>query len=141
MDNPSDAEIRAILTGIGPIAVVGWSPKPDRPSHGVASFLEALGRDVWRVNPGQPGAMVGAHPVVASLSDLPPEAGIEMVDIFRRSEAVPEVVDEALACLPGLKVIWMQLGVEHAEAAARARARGVNVIQNRCPKIEAARLL
>ena len=64
-----------------------------------------------------------------------------MVDIFRRSAAVPEIVDEALAALPDLKVIWMQLGVMHANAAAKAAAKGITVVQNRCPKIEASRLL
>jgi predicted CoA-binding protein len=76
--------------------------------------------------------------VVASLSEI--AAPVDMVDIFRRSEAVPPIVDEALEAFPHLKTIWMQIGVEHAEAAAKAEERGVTVIQNRCPKIEYQRL-
>ena len=76
--------------------------------------------------------------VVASLSDI--EGPVDMVDIFRRSEAVPPIVDEALEHFPGLKTVWMQIGIEHPEAAAKAEARGVQVIQNRCPKIEYQRL-
>jgi hypothetical protein len=140
MDNPDDQTIRAILTGIRRVAVIGWSPNPMRPSHGVAAFLARRGKEVWRVNPGQAGRMVDGRPVAARLSDLPKEAGIEMVDIFRRSALVGPVVDEALAALPDLKVIWMQLGVSDEAAAARARARGVTVVQNRCPAIEMPRL-
>jgi predicted CoA-binding protein len=140
MFNPDDETIRRILTGTRGVAVVGWSPNPARPSHGVAAFLARRGMDVWRVNPGQAGQVVDGHPVAASLSDLPDDAGIEMVDIFRRPEAVAGIVDEALEHLAGLRVIWMQLGVIDETAAARARSRGIIVVQDRCPKIEAARL-
>lgn len=134
----SDDLLRDILRGTSSIAVVGLSPKPERPSHGVARFLIARGYRVLPVNPGHAGVEILGQPVHARLSDI--AVPVDMVDIFRRSEAVPEVVDAALAALPGLRVIWMQLGVAHPEAAARAEARGITVIQNRCPKIEYGRL-
>ena len=90
------------------------------------------------VNPGQAGTQLFGETVVASLSQI--DGPVDVVDIFRRSEAVPPIVDEALDHFPKLKTIWMQIGVEHAEAAAKAEARGVQVIQNRCPKIEYQRL-
>ena len=135
----SDADLRRILTETKVIALVGWSPKPDRPSHRVAAFLHQRGYRVIAVNPGVAGQDSGlGGPVVARLADI---AGpVDMVDIFRRAEDVPEVVDQALAALPGLKVIWMQLGIEHAGAAAVAKAAGLEVVQNRCPAIEVPRL-
>ncbi|WP_284164349.1 CoA-binding protein [Frigidibacter sp. SD6-1] len=140
MTNPSDEIIRAILTSVRSVAVVGWSPNPERPSHGVADFLKARGMRMIPVNPGQAGQTYGGERVAGALGDIPRDARVEMVDIFRRSEAVPEIVDQALAALPDLRVIWMQLGVSHPEAAAKARAAGVTVIENLCPKIEARRL-
>ena len=141
MENPDDAKIRTILTGTRVVAVVGWSPNPDRPSHRVAAFLSRSGMTVIRVNPGPAGQIFDGGLVYGRLSDIPKDAGVEMVDIFRRSEAVPEIVDTALKALPDLKVIWMQLGVMHTDAAAMAAAQRIAVVQNRCPKIEAARLL
>lgn len=133
----TDAEIRAILTGARTIAVVGWSPKPDRPSHRVAAFLAARGYRVIPVNPGAAGQQALGVTVRASLAEI--DEPVDMVDIFRRSEDVPPVVDAALA-VPGLKAIWMQLGITHAEAAAKAEAAGVQVVQDRCPAIEIPRL-
>lgn len=134
----TDEEIRRILTGVGTIAVVGWSPKPDRPSHRVAAFLKGKGFRVIPVNPGQAGEMALGEVVRASLSEI--GGGVDMVDIFRRSEEAGAVVDEALAVLPGLRAIWMQLGVVDEAAAARARAAGVAVVMDRCPAIEMPRL-
>lgn len=134
----TDDEIRRILTETRTIAVVGWSPKPDRPSHRVAVFLKARGFRVIPVNPGQVGAVALGEVVRASLSEI--GEPVDMVDIFRRSEEAGAVVDEALAVLPGLKAVWMQLGVEDAAAAARAEARGVPAVMNRCPAIEMPRL-
>jgi predicted CoA-binding protein len=128
------------LTKTRVIAVVGWSPNPDRPSHGVAAFLAGRGVTVIPVNPGQAGHSHEGWPIYARLGDIPKDMRVEMVDIFRRSDAVAEVVDEALAELPDLKVIWMQLGVTDETAAAKARARGITVVQDRCPKIEVRRL-
>lgn len=139
MTNPDDATIRRILTETRSVAVVGWSPNPDRPSHGVADFLLRRGMRMIPVNPGQAGQTYGAEVIRAGLGELAGET-VEMVDIFRQPAAVPEIVDAVLAHLPSVKVIWMQLGVIHPEAAARARAAGITVVQDRCPKIEARRL-
>jgi uncharacterized protein len=133
-----DAKIRQILTTAKTIAVVGWSPKPDRPSHRVAAYLVAKGYRVIPVNPGQAGEVALGEVVRASLAEI--EGGVDMVDIFRRSEEAGSVVDEALAAFPNLQSVWMQLGVEDADAAARAEARGVAVVMNHCPAIEIPRL-
>jgi len=135
----TDAEIREILATTRVIALVGWSPKPDRPSHRVAAYLAAKGYRVIPVNPGAAGQAALGEVVRASLQAIADP--VDMVDIFRRSEEVLPVVEQALAALPGLRTVWMQLGVENAEAAARARAHGVRVVQNRCPMIEIPRLI
>ena len=111
-----------------------------RPSYFVARYLGLKGYTVTPVNPGHAGKSLFGREIFASLADIPHADKIEMVDIFRRSDAVPGIVEEALAHLPNLKVIWMQIGVQHAEAAAIAEERGITVIQNRCPKIEYQRL-
>ncbi len=131
----TDTELRDILTSVKTIAVVGWSPKPDRPSHGVAAFLARRGYRVIPVNPGQAGQSVLGETVRASLAEAGP---VDMVDIFRRSEEAGTVVDEAIAA--GASVVWMQLGVVDDAAAARARAAGLKVVMNRCPAIEIPRL-
>jgi predicted CoA-binding protein len=135
---PADADIRDILARARTIAVVGLSANPDRPSHAVAAFLAARGHRIVGVNPGLAGQRILGEEVRATLSDIPFD--IDMVDIFRRSELVLPVVEEALVALPGLRTVWMQLGVENEAAAALARAKGVSVIQNRCPAIEIPRL-
>jgi uncharacterized protein len=134
----ADTELRAMLSAVKTIAVVGWSPKPERPSHGVAAFLARKGYRVIAVNPGQAGQVVHGEMVRASLSEI--EGGVDMVDIFRRSEEAGAVVDEALAAFPDLKAVWMQLGVEDQAAADRAEAAGVMAVMNRCPAIEIPRL-
>ena len=131
----SDAEIRDILTRVKTIAVVGWSPKPDRPSHGVAAYLKRRGFRVIPVNPGQAGQEALGETVVATLAEAGP---VDMVDIFRRSEEAGAVADEAVRL--GVKVVWMQLGVVDEAAAERARAAGLQVVMNRCPAIEIPRL-
>jgi predicted CoA-binding protein len=136
--NPDDATIRDILRQTKVIALVGWSPKPDRPSHSVAAWLDRRGYRVIPVNPGQAGVAALGTTVRASLSQI--TEPVDMVDIFRRSEDVPALVDEALRVLPGLKTIWMQLGVTSPGAAAKAIGRGLTVVQNRCPAIEIPRL-
>jgi predicted CoA-binding protein len=138
MKQPDDTAIADILRTTRTIALVGWSPNPARASHGVARFLAARGYRVIPVNPGHAGQVVLGETVRASLAEI--SDPVDMVDIFRRSEAVLPVVQEALAALPGLKTIWMQLGVENADAAALAEARGLQVVQNRCPAIEIPRL-
>ena len=131
----TDAEIRDILTRVKTIAVVGWSPKPDRPSHGVAAFLKRQGYRVIPVNPGQAGQEALGETVVATLAEAGP---VDMVDVFRRSEEAGAVADEAVRL--GAKVVWMQLGVVDEAAAGRARMAGVQVVMNRCPAIEIPRL-
>jgi uncharacterized protein len=133
-----DAILREILTTTRTIAVVGWSPKPDRPSHGVAAFLAAQGYRVIPVNPGQAGQSALGTTVRASLAEI--TEPVDMVDIFRRSEEAGAVVDQALATFPDLKTVWMQLDVVDEAAAARAAAKGVRAIMNRCPAIEIPRL-
>jgi predicted CoA-binding protein len=134
----SDTYLSRILRRTKVIAVVGVSTNPVRPSNYVARYLGLKGYTVIPVNPGQAGEVLYGQTVRASLRDCPPE--VDMVDIFRRSEAVPPIVDEALEVFPNLRTIWMQIGVENAAAAAVAEARGIDVIQNRCPKIEYQRL-
>lgn len=133
-----DAQISEILQTCKTIALVGWSPKPDRPSHRVAAYLVSKGYRVIPVNPGQAGQTALGEVVQAKLSDI--EGPVDMIDIFRRSEEVGPVVDEAMARFPHLKAIWMQLGVEDQMAAQRATMRGVSVVMNRCPAIEIPRL-
>jgi predicted CoA-binding protein len=133
-----DPTLRDLLTRVRTIALVGWSPKPDRPSHRVAAYLKARGYRVIPVNPGQAGTMALGEVVRASLAEI--SDPVDMVDIFRRSEEAGAVVDEALASLPGLQAVWMQLGVIDAAAAARAEAAGVMAVMDRCPAIEIPRL-
>ncbi|MBY6004288.1 CoA-binding protein [Salipiger bermudensis] len=134
----SDAFLKDILARTRVIAVVGVSLNPVRPSYYVARYLSLRGYRVIGVNPGHAAAMLFGEQVRGAIEELPPE--VDMVDIFRRSEAVPPIVDAALAHLPGLRTVWMQIGVENAAAAAAAEARGVDVVMNRCPKIEYQRL-
>ena len=134
----SDVFIRAVLDGVGTVAVVGASPKDVRPSYFVLRYLISKGYEVYPVNPGHAGREILGRPTFASLADIP--VPIDMVDIFRSSEAAAGIVDEALALDPLPKVIWMQLGVRNDEAAAKAEAAGLTVVMNRCPKIEYGRL-
>ena len=136
----TQATLKSILEDTRVIALVGASKNPARPSASVARFLIEKGYRVIPVNPGLAGQTLWDEQVFASLDDIPSDAQVDMVDIFRTSDAVPGIVDQALN-MPGLKTIWMQIGVEHAEAAARAEAAGLTVVQNRCPKIEYMRLI
>ncbi len=134
----SDALLRDVLRRTKRIAMVGVSINPVRASYFVARYLDLRGFDVVPVNPAYAGKVLFGKVILDGLSEV--EEPVDMVDIFRRSEAVPEIVEEALEVFPQLQTIWMQIGVEHAEAAAMAEARGVTVIQDRCPKIEYQRL-
>jgi uncharacterized protein len=135
---PSDAKIRDILQSVRTIALVGLSANPTRDSNGVFGFLLAQGYRAVGVNPGLAGQTILGAPVYARLADVP--FAIDMVDIFRNSEAAGGVVDEALSLTPLPKIIWMQLGVINEAAAEKARTSGVDVVMDRCPKIELARL-
>lgn len=138
MTDYSDDLLRRILKETKTIAMVGVSMNPVRPSYYVARYLDLKGFDIVPVNPLHADEQIFRKTIVGSLADI--DRPIDMVDVFRRSEAVPDIVDEALEHLTGLKTVWMQIGVQHAEAAAKAEAAGLTVIQNRCPKIEYQRL-
>jgi len=130
----TDVELKAILSHSRTIAVVGASPDADRDSHRVARYLLAQGYQVVPVNP-RAAAILG-QTCYPSLSDIP--FPIDVVDIFRAPDAIPAIVDEAIAV--GAKVVWMQLGLRQEDAAARARAAGLTVVMDRCLKIEHQRL-
>ena len=134
----SDETVREILSIVRTIAVVGASPNPARPSNEVLGYLVAKGFETYPVNPWHAGGLIRGRPTYARLADVP--ALIDMVDVFRNSAAAGGAVDDALDLDPLPAVIWMQLGVVNEEAAERARARGVTVVMNRCPKIEFRRL-
>jgi len=137
-DSYSDAYIRGILKTVKTIAMVGISPKDNRPSYFAFKYLLERGYRMIPVNPGQAGKDILGQKVYARLADVP--ESIDMVDVFRASQFAPAVVDEALALSPRPAVIWMQLSVRHDEAAAKAEAAGLKVVMNRCPKIEYGRL-
>jgi len=135
-----DTYLRDILTSAKTIAVVGASPRPHRPSHGVMRFLQARGYRCIPVNPFAVGSDILGERVYARLADIPRDVvgPIDMVDIFRRSELAGAAVDEAIAI--GAKSVWMQLDVRDDAAAARAEAKGLKVVMDRCPAIELPRL-
>ena len=137
-DSYSDDTIRSILTRVKTIAMVGASPQNIRPSYFAFKYLAERGYDMIPVNPGHVGKSLVGKPFVASLRDI--DRPIDMVDIFRSSEHIMPVVDAALALVPLPKVIWMQLGARDDAAAAKAEAAGIEVVMNRCPKIEYGRL-
>ncbi|RUS60630.1 CoA-binding protein [Pseudorhodobacter sp. E13] len=135
-----DAQIREILQNTKVIAMVGASMNPARPSYGVMQFLLGKGLRVIPVNPGHAGEMLQGARVYATLKDIPKDFAVDMVDVFRASDAVPPIVEQALADLPQLRTIWLQLGVTYAAGPGLARAHDVAWVENRCPKIEWARL-
>jgi predicted CoA-binding protein len=138
--NYPDALIARILRGVKTIAMVGASPNEVRPSYFAMKYLTEKGFKVVPVNPGAAGKEILGQKVYASLKDVPPP--VDMVDIFRNSEAAGPITDEVIANKDrlGVKVLWMQLGVINEQAAKRAEAAGLTVIMNRCPKIEYGRL-
>jgi len=133
-----DSLLRQILGSTKTIAIVGASANRARPVYIVMKYLLSKGFQMIPVNPGHAGGEILGQPVHAKLADIP--GPVDMVDIFRRSEAIPGIVDEALALDPLPKVIWMQLGLRDDAAAAKAEAAGVTVVMNRCTKIEYGRL-
>jgi predicted CoA-binding protein len=132
----TDAEIKELLETARTIALVGASDRPDRPSYGVMAKLQAHGYRVIPVNPQITGEHVHGEFVFRDLHQLGDP--IDIVDIFRRSGAAGEAVDDAIAI--GAKAVWMQLGVVNEEAAARAEAAGLKVVMDRCPAIDIPRL-
>ncbi|RWP27921.1 CoA-binding protein [Mesorhizobium sp.] len=137
-DAYDNAYIAGILNSVKTIAMVGASANDVRPSYFVLKYLLGKGFSVFPINPGQARKEILGRMTYARLADVPEP--IDMVDVFRGSAAVPGVVDEVLRLDSLPKVIWMQLGVRHDEAAARAEAAGINVVMNRCPKIEYGKL-
>jgi predicted CoA-binding protein len=133
-----DALIRRVLDEVKTIAMVGASANTSRPSYLVLKYLIAKGYEVYPINPGLAGKEILGRPVYGSLAEAP--VAIDMVDIFRNSEAALGVTRDALALQPKPKVIWMQLSVRNDEAARLAEAEGLTVIMDRCPKIEYGRL-
>lgn len=134
----SDDFLKTILRRARRIAVVGVSMNPVRPSYYVARYLSLKGYEVVPVNPGHAGEQLFGTKVVGSLAEI--EGPVDMVDVFRRPEHVPPIVDQALVLFPQLQTIWLQIGVVHEGAAATAQAKGVDVVMDRCPKIEYQRL-
>ncbi len=135
----SDDFLHRVLDEAKVIAMVGASTNTVRASYFVASYLNARGRRIIPVNPAQAGQELFGETVLSDLSEI--DTQVDMVDIFRRSDHVPEIVDAALAHLmPGLRSIWMQFNVVNEAAAAKAEAAGLDVVMDRCPKVEYARL-
>lgn len=133
---PTDESLRALLTGARTIAVVGLSEKPERDSNEVARYLQGEGYRIVPVNPTVPEVL--GERSYASLAAIPPEIRIDIADLFRRSEQVPPIVDEAIA--RNVPTVWMQLGVESPSAAAKARAAGLTVLENLCIMVQHRRL-
>lgn len=131
--------IAAILKGSRTIAVVGLSPKPERDSHHVAEYLQQQGYRIVPVNPMATGQHILGEPCWPSLSEAARHHRIDLVDVFRNSADVPPIVEEAIAI--GAQAMWLQLGVRHDAAAARARAAGLQVVQDHCTLVEHQRLV
>tara|TARA_R110002094_G_scaffold207596_2_gene178068 strand:+ start:543 stop:962 length:420 start_codon:yes stop_codon:yes gene_type:complete len=136
-----DDLIREIFQNTKVFACVGASMNPARPSYYVSEFLQHNGYRVVPINPGQAGKSWLGETVYASFADIPEGITIDTLDIFRRSDAVADVIKQAIIDLPDLKYIWTQLGVHSDQGAAIAAQAGIKMVQNRCPKIEIPRLL
>lgn len=139
-DTADDEALAEIFRSTRTIAMVGASPSPDRDSHGVMLYLQRAGYRVIPVNPTALGQTIHGEPVVGSLGEI--DGPFELVDVFRRRDAVPDVVGDVLPLvdLRGIRTLWLQLGVGHRHAAARARAAGLAVVAEHCMKIEHRRL-
>jgi len=140
----SDDHLREVLNDAKTVAAVGVSKKTVRPSWFVSNYLNSRGFRIIPVNPGLAGETLFGETAYGSLSDIPPDVGdVHMVDIFRQSAHAPPIVKEAIESLldRGLKTIWMQIGVINHDAAKLAQEAGLNVIMNKCPKMEYQRLI
>jgi uncharacterized protein len=134
--NPDRQEIRDLLRRARTVAVIGLSDRPHRTSHAIAGALQGFGFKIFPVNPNLPGPVLGEEPY-ASVEDIP--APVDIVDVFRRSEKVMPVAEDAVAA--GAKVLWMQSGVVNEEAAAYAEEHGITVVMDRCIKVDYASLV
>lgn len=137
-DNYSDEYLRSILQSVKSIAIIGASANQVRPSFFVAKYMVAKGYDIFPINPGSAGKEIAGAMTFASLADLPQP--VDMVDIFRNVSALPGIVEEIMSMPQLPKVVWMQLTIRDDAIAAQLEAEGIKVVQNRCPKIEYARL-
>ena len=131
--------VRDLLRATRTIAIVGASPNPARPSNDIMRYLLDHGYRVIPVNPGHAGRAILGQPAYARLADIPEP--VDLIDIFRRTDALGAVVDEALAMTPRPNAIWMQLGLRDDAAAARAEAAGLAVVMDRCIRVDHARLM
>ncbi|MGY9010521.1 MAG: CoA-binding protein [Rhodobacterales bacterium] len=138
--NANDKRIKKILDSTKVIACVGVSSNRIRPSYFVLRYLYFKNFRVIPINPAYAGDMLFGEKILSSVSEIDSEIKVDMVDIFRKSEAVLPIVEEALKHLKKLKTIWMQIGVQNEEATRLASQQGLEVIQNKCPKIEYQRL-
>jgi predicted CoA-binding protein len=132
-----DETIRCLLRDAKTIAVVGLSDRPERDSHRVAGYLKRVGYRIVPVNPNL-GEVLGER-CFPDLRSIPTESDIDIVDVFRRSEHVPEVMEQAIS--RGVRLVWLQLGVVHPEAERRATDRGLQVVSNRCIMVDHRRLI
>ncbi len=141
LDGPADEQLLAMLDDTRRIAVIGLSNNPARASYGVARYLSSAGFIVSGVNPSIAGQEVAGAEVYASLDEIP--GPIDLVDVFRREDALPGVTDDVigLADSKGIRYLWFQLGLVDHRAAGRAREAGIKVVMDRCLKVEHARLM
>ena len=137
-DKYDDGYIRSILNTVKNVAVVGASPDENRPSMFVVKYLSERGYRVFPINPGRGGQDIGGQVAYSKLADVPEK--IDMVDVFRNSENVPPILEEALALPQRPAVFWLQQGVRNDAVAAKAEAAGMKVVMDRCPKIEYGRI-
>ena len=137
-DNYSDAYIRGILLSVRSIAMIGASANKVRPSYFAAKYLKAKNFKMFPINPGQAGKEVAGALAYASLADLPQP--VDMIDIFRKADALPGIVSDIMRMPELPKVVWLQLGIRDDDIAEALEMAGIKVVQNRCPKIEYGRL-
>ena len=133
-DHYPNGYTQELLGNMKTIAVVGASPNEARPSYGVMQFLIRKGYAITPVNPGQAGGEILGQTVIAALGEL--NEPVDMIDVFRASDAIPAIAEEILALSWKPKVVWLQLGIRNVAAAAKLEAAGITVIMNRCPAIE-----
>lgn len=131
MTDRDDAQLRELVAGARRIAIVGASPTPGRPSHTVAGYLQRAGYEIVPVRPG--GAVVHGVPAVPTLAAAAAGGPLDIVDVFRRAEALPDLLPDLLALRP--RLVWLQLGIRHPDVAAQLAAAGIPLVQDRCLKV------